>query len=370
VVLPTSFGKIIPNLWFMILADTTLTRKSTAMDLVTDMLLETDPDLLLATDGSLEGMMTSLSARPGRPSLFLRDEFSGLLEAMTKKDYMAGFAETLTKLYDGKPMKRILRKEVVTVTKPVLILFAGGIKEKVCSLLTFEQVSSGFMPRFLFVTAESDPTRIRPLGPPTNVTDDGRERIMAEMDEITKHYHRIIHIPVPNVPGATTPAQMVFDAKLTPDAWQRYNQFEDIMVKDGLMAERPEIMTPVNDRMSKSTLKAAVLLAASRQRGPEVIVETIDIIRAISYCRSWKVYANEVMGGVGRGTVEKQIEALAGLVERRPGIGRSAVMRYMHLTAQTANALFETTEQRGYIVRQRQGRTEVLYPVTNGGRKK
>ena len=34
--LATSFGSIIPNLWFMILADTTLTRKSTTMDMATD----------------------------------------------------------------------------------------------------------------------------------------------------------------------------------------------------------------------------------------------------------------------------------------------------------------------------------------------
>src|SRR5262249_6869780 len=31
VVLPTSFGEILPNIWVMVLADTTITRKSTAM---------------------------------------------------------------------------------------------------------------------------------------------------------------------------------------------------------------------------------------------------------------------------------------------------------------------------------------------------
>lgn len=55
--LPTSFSTIIPNLWFMILADTTLTRKSTAMDLATDILDEISPDVMLATDGTVEGIM-------------------------------------------------------------------------------------------------------------------------------------------------------------------------------------------------------------------------------------------------------------------------------------------------------------------------
>src|SRR6201999_3023795 len=99
----------VPNLWFMILGDTTLTRKTTAMDLAVDLLMDVDPDVILATDGSIEGLMQGLSTRPKRPSIFLRDEFSGLLEMMTKWDYYAGMAEVLTKLYDGKMQKRILK---------------------------------------------------------------------------------------------------------------------------------------------------------------------------------------------------------------------------------------------------------------------
>lgn len=366
--LPTSFGKIIPNLWFMILADTTLTRKSTAMDLAMDLVMEVDDDVLLATDGSLEGMMTSLAARQARPSVFLRDEFSGLLEAMTKKDYMAGFAETLTKLYDGKPMKRLLRKEVVEVRSPVLILFAGGIKEKICSLLTFEQVSSGFMPRFLFVTAESDPTRLKPLGPPTEQSDNGRQAVIDELTELCKHYHQTMEMELPKVVGTTITTQKVFDAKLTPEAWARYNKFEADMIEDGLKAERPEIMTPVNDRLSKSMLKAAVLLAASREREEDVTVQLIDVLRAIHYAKQWKSHANIVMSSVGKGTLEKQIDSVLRLVERQPGITRSVVMQRMHLTAQQASALFDTMDQRGVVIRQRQGRTERLFPVQ--GRKR
>lgn len=369
--LPTSFGSIIPNLWFMILADTTLTRKSTAMDLAMDLVMEVDPDALLATDGSLEGMVTSLAARASRPSVFLRDEFSGLLEAMTKKDYMAGFAETLTKLYDGKPMKRLLRKEVVEVRHPILLVFAGGIKEKVCSLLTYEQVSSGFMPRFIFITAESDPSRIRPLGPPTLVTDNGKAAVREELEDLMHHYHQTQEMEV-KVVSATIQTQKIFEAHLTPGAWARYNKFEMSMVEDGLKDERPDIMTPVNDRLSKSVLKAAVLIAASRQRDDnEVEVDLIDILRAIKYGWGWKRFANEIMTNVGRGTLERQLDTVTRMVNRRPGVTRSIIMQHLHLSAQQASALLETAEQRGMIHRQRTTRTERLFPtVVNGSDKK
>lgn len=368
--LPTSFGRIMPNLWFMILADTTLTRKSTAMDLAMEMVMEVDPDALLATDGSLEGMITSLASRQSRPSVFLRDEFTGLLEAMSKKDYMAGFAETLTKLYDGKPMKRLLRKEVVEVRNPVLIVFAGGIREKTCSLLTFEQVSSGFIPRFVFITAESDPTRIKPLGPPTPITNDGRTEMLAELEDLAKHYHQVVQLELPKLGlGTSVTAPKMFDCTMSPDAWERYNKLEMALIEDGLKAERPEIMTPVNSRLCISILKAAILLAASRQRKDEVVVELEDIVRAISYGKDWKGYANIVMSNVGRGGLEKQIESVLSLATRQPGVTRSTVMQRMHLTAQAANALFETMDQRGLIIRQRQGRTERLFPIVGKEKK-
>ena len=154
--LPTAYGNMYTNLWFMILADTTLTRKSTAMDISVDLLAEIDSDLIMATDGSIEGLLQGLSLRPSKPSIFLRDEFTGLLDSMTKKDYMSGMPELLTKLYDGKLQKRMLRKEIIEVKDPRLIIFAGGIRSKTQQLLTLEHVSSGFMPRFVFLTAESD----------------------------------------------------------------------------------------------------------------------------------------------------------------------------------------------------------------------
>lgn len=361
--LPTSYGTILPNLWFMILADTTLTRKSTAMDIAMDLIMEIDADSVLATDGSIEGLLTSLSTRPGRPSIFLRDEFSGLLEAMTKKDYMAGMPELLTKLYDGKMMKRILRKETIEVKEPVLIMLTGGIKSKITSLLTFEQVSSGFMPRFIFITAESDVTRLKPLGPPTEIDIGNREAIKQELLDIHAHYNPPMQTVV--TPTAVTfPTRKIWNAELTPDAWERYNKLEAQMLQAGVEHDHPEIMTPTYDRLSKSTLKASVLVAASRQRGPEgVTVELADLLKAIGYCERWREYVKEVMNNVGKGTVEKQLDTIFSAIQKREGVSRSVIMQNYHLSARDANQVFDTLEQRGLITRSKVGRTEMLFAV-------
>lgn len=360
--LPTSFGTIKPNLWFMILADTTLTRKSTAMDIAMDLVTEIDENVVMATDGSLEGLLTSLSTRAGQPSIFLRDEFSGLLEMIVKKDYYAGMPELLTKLYDGKMQKRVLRKESIEVRDPCLLLFAGGIKDKITGLLTFEQVSSGFMPRFIFITAESDITRVKPLGPPTDWTDDNRAAILNELTDLYHYYNQTTQMVIKGT-SINFEAKQKFNATLTAQAWARYNKLESQMLDDGIQSDRPDVMTPVGDRLAKSILKAAVLLAASRQKNDPVVVEESDVVRAAVYGESWRMYVKEVMGNVGKTNVERMYDKVVRMVEKTPGIRRGIIMQNLHLNARDTNQIFETLEQRGLITRQRNGKAETLWPT-------
>jgi hypothetical protein len=352
--LPTSFGTLLPNLWFMILADTTLTRKSTAMDIAVDLLLEVDPDVVMATDGSVEGLLQGLQGRPGRSSIFLRDEFTGLLEGMTKKDYMAGMAETFTKLYDGKYMKRVLRKEIIEVRDPILIVFAGGIKSRTQQLLTLDWVSSGFMPRFIFLSAETDVTRVQPLGPPKERDLTGREELLEEIRFLSKKYSGSVEL---RLPKGTVQQPKKWFATLSSEAWARHELFEKEMTRQGVSSERPEILTPVYARLAISTLKAAILLAAAEAETDEVVVEEIHLLSAIKYCEQWRMYAIDIINGVGQSAYERDMARVLASIKRSPGISRSRLMQNHHLTAQMATQFFSTLEQRGLI-----------QPVSYGGR--
>jgi hypothetical protein len=365
--LPTSFGSVVPNLWFMLLADTTLTRKTTAMDIAMDMLTEINDEFLLATDGSLEGMFTALSTRPRKPSIFLRDEFSGLLEQMTKRDYMAGFPEMLTKLYDGKEQKRLLRKETVTVKDPCLIIFAGGIRTKTQEILTHEQVSSGFLPRFIFITAESDVSKIQPLGPPTERNWGRRDEIKGELADLAGYFDKYEQVII-NDKVIGSPKKRLWNAELTPEAWTRYNKLEASMMSAGVNSEFPEIYTPLYDRLGKSILKASVLLAASRQKGAETVrVEATDIIHAIYYGEGWRGYAKEVIAKVGVSKDEKKMQTILTAIYRHNGMSRSSIMQSYHLTGRDMTAIVDTLEQRNLITRTKVGRAEMFHPTHKAG---
>lgn len=353
--LPTSFGTIIPNLWFMLLADTTLTRKSTAMDIATDLLIEVDPDVIMATDGSLEGMLQGLSMRPGRPSIFLRDEFTGLLESMTKRDYMAGMAEMLTKLYDGRFQKRILRKESVEIRDPVLIVFAGGIRSRTQQLLTFEHIASGFVPRFVFLTAESDVSKVKPLGPPIQRDMTARDELLGEIRQMHAYYGQTLDIEVEGTGVHLAPPRK-WKGELTPAAWARYGKLESALLDAGVRSDHPDLMTPLYARLTVSALKAAVLLAASESRDATIVIDEIHILHAISYAERWREYTISVINGVGMTQGERELERIYNTIRKSPGISRSQLMQANHLTASNADALFKTLEQRGMVVGVKVGR--------------
>lgn len=362
--LPTSFGVVSPNMWFMILADTTLTRKTTSMDLGMSVIEEVNDEILLATDGSLEGLFQGLSARPGKPSVFLRDEFTGLMEAMTKKDYMAGFAEMLTKLYDGKQQKRVLRRETISVKDPILIVYAGGIKSRMQLLLDPEHVASGFLPRFVFITAESDINKIKPMGPPTTRNLSARAAVVDELRQIFEWYNRKEEQYIGDRKVLTN-RNRVFMAELTQDAWIRYNQLESTLMKIGMASVSPDMYTPLYDRLGKSILKASILIAAARQRDDQVVIDVQDIVRATRYGEGWRAYAKEIIADVGISKDERKLNSVMLTIVRKGGCLRSVLMQAHHLQAKEADWILQTLFERGEIVRVRQHRGEMIHPAVN-----
>lgn len=358
VMLETSVGNIIPNLWFMLLGDTTLTRKTTAMSMAMRLLNGVYEEALMATDASIEGLLTELQNRPGRTSLFLRDEFSGMLDAMARKDYYAGMVEMLAKLYDGERQKRILRKETIDVQNPRFIIFAGGIKSRILELFNLNLVINGFIPRFIFITAEADKANYRPMTAPTKGQEVVSSELLKELSEIREHYNSTQTM---QIAGQQFDRRKEFIARLTPDAWTRYAELEQRLVFIGSDSDSPETITPTLQRLCISALKAAVLIAASYQRNPNTVeVGLQDLLIAISYMESWVGYSLEVIYNAGKTSSEKTVERALYLIEHGRST-RADLMSAMHLGSREAGVLLDTLEQRGFINRVRtSGRGERL----------
>jgi hypothetical protein len=356
--LDTSYGEMVPNLWGMILGESTLTRKTTAMRMAMDIVADVDPEILLATDGSAEGLLTGLSGRPSQTSIFYKDEISGFLDSINRKDYLAGMPETLTQLYDVPRLyTRRLRKETITLSSPVFIFFGGGIKDRVYSLLTDEYILSGFLPRFLVVSGNTDLTRIRRTGPATTDTDEARANIVEKMRYLHGAYTGTVSIRLAG--DQTTQISKKIRASLTDEAWQRYGDIEMQMVTAANESALAMYALPTFERLSRSLLKLSVLLAAARQDigdASTLPVDTIDINHAAYYITKWGRHTVDLLHNSGKSAGERLIEKVLGVIKKHGEVPRSYIMQSAHLTKRQMDEVQGTLEDRGLIVKIPQGR--------------
>jgi len=151
-------------------------------------------------------------------------------------------------------------------------------------------------------------------------------------------------------------------AELTPSTWRLYNEMERKLLETSVKDAAAELLTPLMDRLAKSGLKAAILIAASRMPD-RVIVHEEDIMKAFSYVTMWRGFAMDVVASIGLPLAERNVQAIFGAIIRAPGILRSTIMTKYHLNSRDAEMIFDTLEQRGLITRTKYGKSETLTPV-------
>lgn len=361
--LETSYGSLVPNLWGLVLGDSTLARKTTVMQLATGFIGELDREIVLATDGSAEGLLTGLSTRSNQVSMFYKDEVTGFFDSINRKDYLAGMPETMTSLYDVPQFfTRRLRKETINIENPVFIFFGGGIKEKVYNVITEEYILSGFLPRFLIVSGETDITRIRRTGPLNPVGADKRKALLSRFADIFEMYAAEQQMIIAGHP-VMIPQKI--EAFLTNDAWELYGEIEFKMVEHASQSSYSPLALPTFERLSRSMLKMAVLLGATEQNPTEnmIQIERKHVNTAATYMYKWGWHSIELVMNAGRGTTEKVINKAYLSIEKYPGILRSTIMKHLKLGKREADEIFGTLEDRGMIRGQKSGRG-TMYWIT------
>lgn len=280
------FGKLGLNMWFMILGNTTASRKTTTKNLMmrfVDRLNSEEYEYDLGSDSTTEGMLADLADRPGRSGMFYRDEAQEMLaNARGGKGYLSDFTGTLTELYDGhvRGRRRASGNKKTPRTETTFNLYLMGIAQKVAEVLDPGDFESGFLARFIYCFGEAAPEtresmRLNQFMPNQGTTTDIEQELLQE-----KLYKMRTYWENKTDPGNTMP---IF---VDLEAWERLNEYIYMLTSMGNEADRPEIMKPAGDRMNKSVLKLACLLAMSEHRDH---VNLEDMLKSIQYSERWYV---------------------------------------------------------------------------------
>jgi hypothetical protein len=365
VMLPLKNENRVPNLWGMVLGNSTTARKTTSMRMSLNLLNELDPEIIVATEGTPEGIMKGLAARPHKASIFFRDEVSGLFAHMNKREYGQGSMEAFAHLYDyHKFDKKVLSKETITLQEASFIFLAGGVTDRVFREISDQYITSGFIPRFLVVIGEVDKTRLKDEGPPVEEDMTKRNQILDKLADLFETYATEITTHIQGQPVNTTPRII---AELTPEAWDLHSKYGRIMWGLGEHAINHELVEPMFERLRVSLSKLAIILGAIRQKpniDGHIVINAQDLKNAAGYIQEWGKHSIKLIVEASKVTHQKMAEKVFRAVLRQPGISRTELRGNMYKPDRKVmdEAIGDLIEA-GLIRSERRGKGTYFYPL-------
>lgn len=308
------FGKMGLNLWFMVLGETTLTRKSTSRNLMLRAVRQYEKfsgyQIDIGSDATPEGLTAILAERDKQTSLLHRDEVQGMFKDFINKTYMASAAERFTELYDGHVPVTIRSAKGKTQTERAetnFIMYLMGITSKTADVLTTEYFRSGFLARFIYVTAPTPPRTkesedIQQADEyEVNVRDEQLEAMMKSLSESVMFWQK---------KGGPRPV------RLSQPALERFNQYKWEMGNYSEAHPERESIEPSRQRLALSVWKCAVLLAMYDKYEE---VQLRHLLTAIMYSEEWFWNLTQMAGAISASEWQRDVDQLETLITDKGG---------------------------------------------------
>ena len=366
------FGHAVPkwgplplNLWFMVLGGTTLSRKSTAKNLMMSVIEEMEkdsPDYTydLGSKFTAEGLDEALREGANRSALLHMDEIQAFMKTIDSKPYLAGIKGELTEVYDGKVTGKLRasgeeKDKKRKGARVALNLFTMGIKDQLADYLNIEDFQSGFLTRFVYVNAEppkrsretdyveqQDPNEIR-KGDPLFVSMVEKLKERREMwSSWSDPYGQTIAVPC------------------TPAAWERWNKFIVEALDAAQAQSRAAVLEAAASRLNNSVLKAATLLAMSDGCDE---VDLRHMLTAINYCGQWFEHLVAMTNRITESDWKRQQDKLAALLMNKGGEATWEVA-YRAFSAELRHKQFlevvQAMEEAGQLIFEKKGKRRKL----------
>lgn len=315
------YGKMGLNLWFMLLGETTRSRKSTSRSLMLKMLTAYEKyagyQIDIGSNATGEALVKHLAGRDKLTSLFHRDEVQGLFKEFVTKTYMAAAADQYTELYDGRVPVMLRSTGAQSGTKALqteraetnFLMYLMGITSKVAETLTIDYFRSGFLARFIYVVADA-PERSRESEDLEQASQDASFVRDDAMEELTRSvYDSALWW---QKKGGPFPMPIL----MTDEALARFNEFKWEMGDYATGHPNEESIEPSRQRLALSVWKASVLLAMYDRSEK---VELIHVLIAIKYGEQWFKNLVRMAGAISASEWQRDVDSLEALIVQKGG---------------------------------------------------
>jgi len=282
--IPFDFEETNLAVWVMLLGNTTVDRKTTALKYMTGILesLET-PDYTydIGSDVTQQGLNKALSERPHQSSLLHADEVQDVFREVFSQGYLTGLVGYWTQLYSGKSrgtLRSTGDKQVIKSVPVNFQMYLTGIVTHVAEALTIKHFESGFLTRFLYTLVEP-----RPYEPQNDPLKQSGATTAGYVDPVRESLVQHLAV-VRNFWGMRGNRSQTTPIRFSDPALARLNEFSFAVKKMIMTSSRFETLKGPIERLVISVAKTAALFAMDDKRQN---IELDDVLSAIDLAEDW-----------------------------------------------------------------------------------
>jgi hypothetical protein len=372
IALPWGGRNVYGNLYILIVAKTSLYRKSTAMRQVLRVLEAAKLDALrLPEDATPEALFDELcGVKPsnfdalsdeqradwmkGRTvaaqRTFIKDEASSIF-ANLRKEYYGGLAELLLQGYDpdgGRIQKLLKGRGLVTLKRMCLSFLGATTPVMLAKYMTNEERENGFFARMAIITPEEPPV-YRSSFDPVNVPAVLSDRLYAVFAQVLP-WNR----SGKQSAGSLSPEpleQPVMQATIEPIAAQRLDKYSQAVGFDMVQDEIAGDKDASYSRLPEMAIKAALLLAMSdTQPGQITHVTLAHALAGMMIAERWRESLHRLDRDTARATGNRT---------------EDKVLEYLRMAGASGSTLREI--KRDCAIREQRFATEALTSLSDAG---
>jgi hypothetical protein len=292
------------------------------------------------------------------------------MQQMNQGGHMSGLEQTFIRAYDGGVIENIRTKkrtgkrdedgefivvrDTDRVEQPFLVKLCASTRTSLLTRCTVDNVLSGFLARFVFVTGAAHP---KPLVRATPAMAQAHDALLTHARDFDAKAQRVETVPIDDA---------VLDMHWSVEqAWaERANT-----------SSQPETVAPSLKRLGEAVLKVAALVSIDEWDGIGApLVAPSHFSQAFRMAERWLEDTLSVLDGLGATAFMRDTEAILASVQRTPGISRNELCRiHRRVRARDFEEALTTLVQREQIERRQVetgGRPRIVFfPLTTGEEK-
>jgi len=330
-------GKIYPNMWCFNLGPSTISRKTTAMAQMEDMLKAVCPGEAIPKSFSPEALIEYLSEYP--VSYLVKDEVGHLLANM-RKSYMEEVRDFFSEIYDCRDFRRKLRtgkrkdKTDFQITDPFVVQSYATTNTLFREYTTTLDLTSGWLMRFLYFA----PNYRKPsmaFDVETGAEAELYGRSLGRFSALHRLFSKSWERPI----------------CIDRDAMEYFQKWQ-LSTEEALMIEGDEVALALFGRLQVYALKLAVLFTVGRN-GYDVS-DSVPIRYMREAVRQVSEYflpvGRSVVREVGRDEQNNLQNKIIGTLERGGGkMSRRDLLRDLHVRLKDVAEALDALEESGEI---------------------